>query len=360
MVFNSPDWFTGFYNFDATNDDTSTWYREFSISTYAWDAGTEEGEEYSGSNSATNPKEPIKRFNVNNLPSTNVFLSTVEPSSTSTVLPVATWTCTLEQEDPAAVPTICFSSRATVEVKDTGVITIDKLRIGDRVKVDAEDHFEVVYSFGHNSKTQIGQYLQIYGDMQSPLEISKDHMVFVNVQDTKKAVPASMVKVGDLLVMESGNLSPVTKISTVTRKGAFAPFTMAGTIVVNGVVSSSYVSLQGGDNVMIGSIKTPLSNHFIAHLMTTSLRLMARFGLFKDEMYIDDGRSDWIAGPHYVAKLLLEESPFVLGAALTLAVTIMVPLLLVEFLLIQPTAYLLLVAAAAWYTVTKKNKTKLL
>jgi hypothetical protein len=339
----SPDWFSGFYNFDAIDDVTSTWYREFIISTYPWDAGTEDGEGYSGSNPATSPTEPIKRFNPNNLPSTNVFLS-----NSGTVLPVATWTCTLEQPDPVTGFPACFSSRAIVEVEGKGKVSMEQLQIGDHVRVD-EKHFERVYSFGHKSKTEIGSYLQIFADdLKDPLEISRDHMLFVNIQKNKMAVPASTIKTGDFLVMSSGTLSLVKKVSTVERRGAFAPFTMSGKIVVNGVVSSSYVSLQGTDNVMIGNTKTPLGSHFIAHLLTTPLRIAARLGLLNHETYTLDGRSSYIAGPHYAAQILLEQRPVIFGAVFSVAVTIMAPLLAVEILFARSSVCFLAIAAA-WY-----------
>jgi len=343
---------------NAINEASGTWYRNFVIDTYPWDGGTENGSGYSGNNPATSPTETIKRFSVNNVPTNGVFLS----GDGTTVLPVATWTCALEQPDPAIFTPSCFSKRATVEVEGKGTIAMDQLQIGDHAKID-DASFEPVYSFGHHSKTLLSSYLQIYGDdMQHPLEISKDHMLFVkNTQKSKKAVPASMVKVGDLLVMDSGRVSPVVKVSTVVRKGAFAPFTMSGTIVVNGVVSSSYVSLQGSDSILIGNIKTPMGHHFAAHLMTTPLRIMARFGLLgTEETYTEDGRSTWIAGPHHVAELMLEQSPALFGVTFVLAVNLMTPLLLVEWLWVQP-AVCFVVAAAVWYyhiNFAKKNKMK--
>merc|ERR1712013_168125 len=46
MIAPSPDWFSGFYDFDAINPMTDTWFREFTIETYPFDAGTEEGDTY--------------------------------------------------------------------------------------------------------------------------------------------------------------------------------------------------------------------------------------------------------------------------------------------------------------------------
>ena len=62
MVVPSPDWFSGFYNFNAVNEVSGTWYREFVIDTLPWDAGTEDGDDYSLSNPATDPQQSIFWF----------------------------------------------------------------------------------------------------------------------------------------------------------------------------------------------------------------------------------------------------------------------------------------------------------
>lgn len=86
-------------------------------------------------------------------------------------------------------------------------------------------------------------FVQIYtsANKKNPLEMSPDHVIVV---DSKSDHPirAATVQVGDVLNGETK--MEVTKIGTVPRKGVYAPPTPSGTIVVNGVVSSSYISLQ--------------------------------------------------------------------------------------------------------------------
>lgn len=96
----SPDWFTGFYNFEAVKASTDKWYREFVITTFPWDAGTENGASYSLGNAPTNPQEPISQLTVDTVPSNGVLLS---PDG-STVRPVSSFSCTLQQPDPVVSP----------------------------------------------------------------------------------------------------------------------------------------------------------------------------------------------------------------------------------------------------------------
>jgi hypothetical protein len=109
MISPSPDWFSGFYDFNTLDPSTNTWFREFAIATYPMDAGTEVGNEYSGENVAEDPKGPITRFTIASPRSTGVFLTSDE----SDILPVARWQCTLlntfvEPTDPVSPSTIDF------------------------------------------------------------------------------------------------------------------------------------------------------------------------------------------------------------------------------------------------------------
>merc|ERR1711862_90007 len=114
------------------------------------------------------------------------------------------------------------------------------------------------YSFGHYQPDSVSEYLSIQSTTANtkataPITLSGPHMLFLD--NPRKAVPASSIKVGDVLL--GGNT--VTKIDTVSLKGAYAPFTYPGSIVVNDVVASNYVSLTG-TSTFLG-----IDMQFIAH-----------------------------------------------------------------------------------------------
>jgi Spondin_N len=90
----SPDWFTGFRNFNAANSGAQRWLQSFTLETFPWDAGTEKGDTYNPSNDAESPPARITRFTTSNIRPTRVFVSTT-PEGKSQILPVATWECKL-------------------------------------------------------------------------------------------------------------------------------------------------------------------------------------------------------------------------------------------------------------------------
>merc|ERR1712025_563245 len=140
-----------------------------------------------------------------------------------------------------------------VNFEDGTTIRMSNLKIGDRVQVTEDGKFDTVYSFGHYRPDSVSEYLSIQSTAKAaPITISAPHMLFL---DSKKAVPASTIKVGDTLL--GGNT--VTKIDKVSLSGAYAPFTYSGSIVVNDVVASNYVSLTG-TSTFLG-----IDMQFIAH-----------------------------------------------------------------------------------------------
>lgn len=60
MIAPSPDWITGFYNIDVCDQTTGVFMKSLTGKLGAWDAGTEDGTNFSISNSATDPTEQIE------------------------------------------------------------------------------------------------------------------------------------------------------------------------------------------------------------------------------------------------------------------------------------------------------------
>lgn len=176
--------------------------------------------------------------------------------------------------------TLCFSGSSTVLVEDGTLITMNDLKIGDRVQVSTDGKFDTVYSFGHYEPDALSEYLRIQSQNKGAIEISAQHMLFL---DNNKAVPAASVRVGDMLL--GGNA--VTKINHVMSKGAFAPFTNSGTIVVNKIVASNYVSLTGRTTFL------GLDMHLAAHMAVAPRRILCQIGMC-EEQYTAEGTATWI------------------------------------------------------------------
>jgi hypothetical protein len=182
-----------------------------------------------------------------------------------------------EEVKPPVV--VCFPGDATVEVKNKGVIRMEELQLRDEVLVNVNPNkFDVVYAFGHrNPDVEVLGYLQF---LPTGLEVSNDHMVHLAGPEDR-IVPASMVAVGDTLLQSSElrENQAVDEIRTVTGRGAYAPFTMSGTIVVNDVVASCYISMQRDSEMLItGDLgTTSITHHWLAHMSQAWSRIYVRF-----------------------------------------------------------------------------------
>jgi len=182
------------------------------------------------------------------------------------------------------------------------------LQIGDQVKT-MYGTYETVHSFGHHHKTLRAEYLQIHTDSGfPPLELSKDHMVMVEGRQ-HPFVPASSLRIGDSLVLVSETTAARVKdVKTVVRHGMYAPFTSSGTIVVNGVVASSYVSFQDSEVLRIGEMETPFSYQWLAHSFETPHRMYCLIVGCKTESYTSSGISHWVFLPWRASQWLLGQN----------------------------------------------------
>mmetsp|Transcript_27719 Transcript_27719/g.42204 ORF Transcript_27719/g.42204 Transcript_27719/m.42204 type:complete len:728 (-) Transcript_27719:46-2229(-) len=186
---------------------------------------------------------------------------------------------------------ICFSSENRAELATGEMKRFDQLQLGDEVLT--QKGFESIYSFGHYNPKEQAEFIQL---RPSRIELSSTHLVFL--QDGR-AVPAEVVEVGDILM--SGEM--VTGKRYVTRQGLYAPFTASGTIIANGQVASSFVSLQATPELVVKGWSTGISHQWMAHafevphrlwcLMTTT---MGGGGCLK-ESYTPEGISTWVSGP---------------------------------------------------------------
>jgi len=210
---------------------------------------------------------------------------------------------------------ICFSGRNQVTIKGKGQVDMKDLHIGDMVLVDNNDKFERVYSFGHFHDVSETKYLQIFTKASSrPLEVSGNHMVFVEGQ---QSVPAWSLEVGNRLMVvhdddDDFRLREVVAIKTIMRKGSYAPFTQSGTIVVNEILASCFVAFQGkASRLSVGFIATPLSYQWLAHTFEAPHRISCVVG-FCDETYTREGVSRWVYLPLRFSRWMLRQHPLVL------------------------------------------------
>jgi hypothetical protein len=222
----------------------------------------------------------------------------------------------------------CFPAESAVRGENGNKIAMKDLRIGD-VVATGDNQFSRVYSFGHLDRTIKADYLELcLRNSRKPLVISESHMVLVAGGNF---VRAGAVVVGDELVLEQGGTSTVTKVTPVQRVGAYAPFTESGMIAVNGVVSSSYVSLEqhgDGSYFLLGTSVKIVSMQWLAHAFQAPHRMICRHAMqwCENETYTEDGISHWVHVPWKVSQWLLGQ-PVAVSAVFSILV-VMVGILL--------------------------------
>ncbi len=198
---------------------------------------------------------------------------------------------------------------------------MDQLEIGDSVRSNNKDGFSRVHGFYHMERDTEADYLAIETDRtKEPLEISPNHFIFIN----GVAVTAANVKVGDRL----GD-AYVTDVTPVKRYGIYAPATYSGTIMVNGVLASTYSSHMK---------HAPINEHYGAHLVLSYHRLLCRFNFeaCAAETYSESGISELVFPVIKMAYSIGDYSAPVQMITSILASPVLISVYAVELVVLYP------------------------
>lgn len=194
---------------------------------------------------------------------------------------------------------------------------MENLQVGDSV-LTGSGKYSKVYTFGHLQKKTEATFLQIETANQT-LEMTGEHLVYLS--DKSNPVRADSVKIGDTL---RGDAAPakVTSIGSVTREGLYAPLTLEGSLVVDGIVASGYVSFQkdSPEYVQVNGVNTGLSHHTYAHLGLAPYRLFCENIATGNicNSYDDVGMPGFIRFAVELSNLAVEQNPFVQSLMLIL------------------------------------------
>lgn len=178
--------------------------------------------------------------------------------------------CKCDIKEPSACPTtgypvdinapwLCFPAAAVADTID-GAVRMDALEHGHRVANGEGGHSEVFF-FGHRSAHESAPFVEVaHSGAESPLRISPDHYVHAN----GRLVAAGALKAGDTLRGADGYQRVVLGTKSVRMQGIYAPATLHGDMIVDGVAVSSY---------------TRALHPRVAHKLLAPVRLMHRVGL---------------------------------------------------------------------------------
>ena len=157
--------------------------------------------------------------------------------------------------DPLLVPTCpclsrsCFPADAIVTTSHAGDLPISSLKIGDKVlaaRPDGSTFFDDIYMFGHKDATAASRFVKLETASGAVLRLTADHHLFVTRGGERLEVPSSKALAGDFVHVagRSGacQLEAIVAKSLVAGTGLFNPYTLSGSIVVDGVAASCHSS----------------------------------------------------------------------------------------------------------------------
>ena len=139
----------------------------------------------------------------------------------------------------------CYPGSAIIYDSNSRARRIESLQVGDKVLVITNNGIQSdsVITFIHRQPEVVEAFLKIVTTEEKILLITADHLLFVELMGQATAIPARDVKIGATVYVRGSHGSEtdlVQSISTVYEKGAYAPVTLSGTILVNDVHTSCY------------------------------------------------------------------------------------------------------------------------
>ncbi|KAK1861227.1 hypothetical protein I4F81_003811 [Pyropia yezoensis] len=166
--------------------------------------------------------------------------------------------------DQPSDDSVCFPASAKVELESGATVTMDKLAVGDSVRVSA-DAFSRVFMFTHKVATGSFNFVKLSTASAASLTVTRSHYVYAN----GKMTAAGAVRVGDQLELAADRTCDVvTAIAPVTGTGLYNPQTLHGDIVVNGLRASTYTTAV--EPAVASALLAPLRALFRATGVSTS------------------------------------------------------------------------------------------
>jgi hypothetical protein len=160
----------------------------------------------------------------------------------------------VNNSEPAPAP-VCFPASALVSLydgtKSGKQVPISEVKVGDKIlSVNSSTgiaEFSEIYFWGHKDPDTVANFYSVTTASGHSIQLSKEHYIYVSdapgsITDAVPLTPG-FLKVGhSVWIYADGQMicSPIVSVSREEEKGLYAPFTLNGTVIVNGVYASSY------------------------------------------------------------------------------------------------------------------------
>lgn len=133
----------------------------------------------------------------------------------------------------------CFPGDATVSGLVNGKnITMTKLEAGDSILVTPTGQASKVFAFTHRERSGVHPFIEISFQNGMSLTLSDNHYTYTD----ERLISAAEVQLGQKMISGKGESLTVRAIRRVWKTGKYAPHSMHGDLVVNGVVVSAYTT----------------------------------------------------------------------------------------------------------------------
>lgn len=169
----------------------------------------------------------------------------------------------------------CFPEDSTVTTSDGSFVAMKDLKIGTRI-LSAAGTYSEVYLFGHRDTQSWMRVVELRTSDSKTVRMSAGHYIYVN----GAVQTAGTVVAGDRLHTGTGETIIVTKVVESIKRGMYAPTTLSGSLVVDGVLVSSY---------------TDAIPPIVAHWLLSPIRLAYRAGLLSRFPWLEHGSWSWVA-----------------------------------------------------------------
>ena len=155
-------------------------------------------------------------------------------------------------------------------------IPLSQLKLGDYVKtsdLNGESLSSPFLGWLHHDDNVTTTFLNITTETDNMISISPQHLLMVADNDNVDKSPsmkfASTVRVGNYLWSGESGLVRVKSVTSQVMKGAYAPLTSTGTLLVDDLLASSYAHL---------------SNHEVAHFAFLPYRIFPQALQIQEEV----------------------------------------------------------------------------
>lgn len=139
------------------------------------------------------------------------------------------------QDDDDDDDDVCFPASATVTTADGATVRMADLEAGQHIHHDEHGASSPVFLFTHRTLNREQWFYRISTASGHAVSITGNHYLYVN----GRLVAAHAVQVGNVLRTASGQ-SAVVKVERVKDVGLYAPHSLHGDVLVDGIVCSSY------------------------------------------------------------------------------------------------------------------------